>query len=84
MGVVIVSDERAVEQLTQARKSAEFFQHNLAKLRQRQEPYVVLRGEEVLARGETPEDAWTEAGKSGSTDNCVLMFVPKQGESCFY
>lgn len=80
----LLRDEEKLAKLRALQASADYFQHHLEDLRARGVAYVVLHGEDVVGEGDSPEAAWAVAAETGaSLDECVMAYVPDEGET-FY
>lgn len=78
-------DAARLARLRAAKASAEFFGKGLERLRRSGAPYVVLHRDVVVATGATADQAWESAATTRATlDECVLVFVPQEGDSYYF
>ena len=87
MPVVVEVDPARLARLKASKASTEFFQQNLDKLRELGHRYVILKGAKAVAYGDNPEAAWRRAEEELPADQlsaCILVHVPKPGESFFF
>jgi hypothetical protein len=75
--------ESDLARLRAAKASAEYVGHNIEALRRFKRDYVVLHGERVVGRGDTPEAAWADM-KNAPKAECILVRVPRPDEAFFF
>lgn len=85
MPVTIRRNDKDLERLRATRESTQYFQDHLDEIREIGAPYVVLHRDELVADGETAEEAWEQArAQDAPLDQCILIWVPEEGESYFF
>ena len=83
MPILVHKDEATLSRVRAAAASAEHLQHDLEDLRKLGKPYVVLHEGRVVATGASPDVAWSNV-KDAPKDECVLVHVPRPGETYFF
>lgn len=81
----LVDDPERLQRLKRARRTAEYAQHHIDDLRELDAPFVVLDGTEVVGHGDTPEEAWDDAGEGAESDeDSLLIRVPREDETFLF
>lgn len=84
MPTLVRRDEDRLAKLRALQESADYFQRHLDDLRARGVSYVVLHEDDVVGEGDSPEEAWGAAEQADAPiDECVMVYVPDEGET-FY
>lgn len=79
-------DQDLMARLRALRESRDFFQTHMGQWQQGGKHFVVLHRATIVGEGETAEAAWAEAKANAkhSVAECLLVHVPKKGESYFF
>ena len=73
------------DSLRKIREARDFYEAHLDDLRAMKHRYIVLRGEDIVATSDDPDDAWAQVLKARlPVTECLLVHVPQEGESYFY